>query len=242
MLITEKVAGLLNVKEGDTIYLKEDEGVLYPVVVGGIAENYLHHYVYMTPALYEKVYGKAPEYNTMFLDIKDLNEETQNRLGTELLSFDSVMTVTFIGTMRGQISDMLDSLNVVIWVLIISAGLLAFVVLYNLNNININERQRELATMKVLGFYNPELAAYVYRENIMLTILGSMVGIVMGYFLHRYVMTTVEVDMLMFGRQIRPISYAYSVLMTYAFSAFVNLVMYYKLKGIDMVESLKSVE
>ncbi len=242
VLITEKMAGLLNVKEGDTIYLKEDEGVLYPVVVGGIAENYLHHYVYMTPALYEKVYGKAPEYNTMFLDIKDLNEETQNRLGTELLSFDSVMTVTFIGTMRGQISDMLDSLNVVIWVLIISAGLLAFVVLYNLNNININERQRELATMKVLGFYNPELAAYVYRENIMLTILGSMVGIVMGYFLHRYVMTTVEVDMLMFGRQIRPISYAYSVLMTYAFSAFVNLVMYYKLKGIDMVESLKSVE
>ncbi|MBS6755928.1 ABC transporter permease [Hungatella hathewayi] len=242
VLITEKMAGLLDVKVGDTIFLKEDEGTHHPVVVGGIAENYLHHYVYMTPALYEKVYGEAPEYNTMFLNLKDLNEETQNRLGTELLSFDSVMAVTFIGTMRGQINDMLDSLNVVIWVLIISAGLLAFVVLYNLNNININERQRELATMKVLGFYNPELAAYVYRENIMLTILGSMVGIVMGYFLHRYVMTTVEVDMLMFGRQIRPVSYAYSVLMTYAFSAFVNLAMYDKLKGIDMVESLKSVE
>lgn len=242
VLITEKLAGLLEIGEGDTIYLKEDEGVRYPVVVGGIAENYLHHYVYMTPALYKKVYGKVPRYNAMFLGVNDLDDETQNRLGTELTSFDSVMAVTFIGTMRGQINDMLDSLNVVIWVLIISAGLLAFVVLYNLNNININERQRELATMKVLGFYNPELAAYVYRENVMLTILGSMVGVVMGFFLHRYVMTTVEVDMLMFGRQIRPISYVYSVLMTYAFSSFVNFVMYYKLKRIDMVESLKSVE
>lgn len=166
----------------------------------------------------------------------------EDRLGTELLNYKQVTSVTFIGTMRGQIRDMLDSLNVVIWVLILSAGLLAFVVLYNLNNININERRRELATIKVLGFFDSELAAYVYRENILLTVMGSLAGMAMGYFLHRYVMTTVEVDMLMFGRQIRLMSYVYSVAITYAFSAFVNLVMYSKLRKIDMVESLKSVE
>lgn len=242
VLVTEKLAGLLGVGIGDAIGLKEDEGTVYTVTVGGIAENYLHHYVYLTPALYEKVYGEMPEYNTMFLGTEQLDEALENQLGTDLLSFDAATMVTFIGTMRGQISDMLDSLNVVIWVLIISAGLLAFVVLYNLNNININERQRELATIKVLGFYDGELAAYVYRENILLTIIGSMAGVVMGYFLHRYVMTTVEVDMLMFGRQIRPASYLYSILLTNAFSAFVNLVMFWKLKRIDMVESLKSVE
>ena len=132
--------------------------------------------------------------------------------------------------------------DVVVWVLIISAGMLAFVVVYNLNNININERLRELATIRVLGFYDMELAAYVYRENIILTILGSMAGAVMGFFLHRYVVLTVEVDMLMFGRQIHPLSYGYSVLLTFAFSALVNGLMYFKLRNIDMVESLKSVE
>lgn len=242
VLVTEKLAALLGVAPGDVIELKEGEDVRYPVEVGGVVENYLNHYVYMSPALYQKVYGHEPEYNLMFLKFDQVKQEDPDAMGTEILSYDAAVSVIFIGTLRGQINDMLDSLNVVIWVLIISAGLLAFVVLYNLNNININERLRELATIKVLGFYDTELAAYVYRENVMLTVLGSVVGAVMGYYLHRYVMLTVEVDMLMFGRQIRPVSYLYSVLLTCAFSAFVNGIMFFKLKKIDMVESLKSVE
>ena len=137
---------------------------------------------------------------------------------------------------------MLGSLDVVIVVLIISAGMLAFVVLYNLNNININERKRELATIKVLGFYDGEVAAYVYRENILLTIIGAAVGLFIGKFLHLFIIQTVEVDACMFGRNIKLLSYVLGILFTFAFSIIVNLVMYYKLKKIDMVESLKSVE
>jgi putative ABC transport system permease protein len=139
-------------------------------------------------------------------------------------------------------TNILTSLNIVVWVLIISAGALAFVVLYNLNNININERRRELATIRVLGFYNNELAAYVYRENIILTMIGTLVGVGFGILLHRYVITTVEIDIVMFGRNIDPSSYVYSILLTFLFSAIVNFVMYFKLKKINMVESLKNVE
>ena len=137
---------------------------------------------------------------------------------------------------------MLGALDIVIIVLIISAGMLAFVVLYNLNNININERKRELATIKVLGFYDGEVAAYVYRENILLTIIGAAVGLFIGKFLHLFIIQAVEVDACMFGRNIKLLSYVLGILFTFAFSIIVNLVMYYKLKKIDMVESLKSVE
>ncbi len=138
--------------------------------------------------------------------------------------------------------DMLGSLDIVIVVLIASAGMLAFVVLYNLNNININERKRELATIKVLGFYDGEVAAYVYRENILLTVFGAALGCVLGKILHRFIILTVEVDVCMFGRNINPPSFLYAIMFTVGFSAFVNFVMYFKLKRIDMVESLKSVE
>ena len=137
---------------------------------------------------------------------------------------------------------MLHSLNIVVYVLIISAGLLAFIVLYNLNNININERKRELATLKVLGFQDMEVATYVYRENIILTAVGILVGIFLGIILHRFVILTAEIDTIMFGRKMKGISYAFSALLTFGFSGFVNYVMFYKLRKIDMVESLKSVE
>ena len=137
---------------------------------------------------------------------------------------------------------MLSALDMVMIVLIVSAGLLAFVVLYNLNNINITERQRELATIKVLGFYDGEVSAYVFRENILLTVIGVVVGGILGIFLHRFVITTVEVDACMFGRNISALSFVFSALITCGFSAFVNGVMHFKLKKIDMVESLKSVE
>lgn len=242
VIITEKLARLLALKPGDTITLKEKEDTRYTATIGAITENYLHHYVYMSSSLYREIYGEEPEYNTAFVGLDRIGNQTEDQLGKELLTCDAVTSVVFIRTMRAQIEDMLKSLDVVIWVLILSAGLLAFVVLYNLNNINVTERLRELATIKLLGFYDMELAAYVYRENIMLTILGSAFGAGLGYFLHRYVILTVEVDMLMFGRQVRPVSYLYSILLTVAFSAFVNGIMYFRLKKIDMVESLKSVE
>ena len=153
-----------------------------------------------------------------------------------------VLNVTYTNNMEERIADMLGSLNLVIVVLIISAGMLAFVVLYNLNNINITERKRELATLKVLGFYDKEVASYVFRENILLTIIGSLVGMGIGKILHQFVIVTVEVEGIMFGRNIDFPSFLYSFLFTVGFSLFVNWVMYFKLKRIDMVESLKSVE
>ncbi|MCI8674369.1 MAG: ABC transporter permease [Lachnospiraceae bacterium] len=169
-------------------------------------------------------------------------ESEESLLSERLLKDDMVESVQMAGALQRTVQDMLKSLDMVIWVLIISAGLLAFVVLYNLNNINITERRRELATLKVLGFYDGEVAAYVYRENIYLTVIGIGVGVVLGIILHRYVILTCEIDMMMFGRNIRVMSYGYSVLITVLFSLFVNLVMFFRLRKIDMVESLKSVE
>ena len=155
---------------------------------------------------------------------------------------EAVLNVSYLSDIEEQLNNMLKTLNLVTMVLIISAGMLAFVVLYNLNNINITERRRELATLKVLGFYDQEVSAYVYRENIILTLIGVVVGCGLGAVLHRFIIETVEVDSVMFGRIINRTSYIYSMLFTIGFSCFVNWVMYFKLKKIDMVESLKSVE
>ena len=159
-----------------------------------------------------------------------------------LLKQDAVSGVTLVSDMNQSILDMLGSLDAVVWVLIISAGLLAFVVLYNLNNINITERRRELATIRLLGFYDMELAMYVYRENILLTGIGIVAGVFMGSILHRFVIRTVEVDLIMFGRTVHPVSYLYGAGLTALFAVLVNVTMFYKLRRIDMVESLKSVE
>ena len=241
VILTEKMANTLDVSSGDTIYLGAD-GSEKEVTVTAVCENYMEHYVYMSPELYQELYGKAPEYNSILFDLKDASTRELSQTGEELLKYDGVLNVTYTNSIEDQLNTMLQSLNLVIVVLIVSAGLLAFVVLYNLNNINITERRRELATLKVLGFYDTEVSSYVYRENIMLTIFSIAVGIVLGALLHRFVITTVEVDAVMFGRVVNWQSYLYSALFTTAFSLFVNWVMYYKLKKIDMVESLKSVE
>ena len=241
VILTEKMANTLDVSSGDTIYLGAD-GSEKEVIVTAVCENYMEHYVYMSPELYQELYGKAPEYNSILFDLKDASAQELSQAGEELLKYDGVMNVTYTNSIEDQLNTMLQSLDLVIVVLIVSAGLLAFVVLYNLNNINITERRRELATLKVLGFYDTEVSSYVYRENIMLTIFSIVVGIVLGALLHRFVITTVEVDAVMFGRVVKWQSYLYSALFTTAFSLFVNWVMYYKLKKIDMVESLKSVE
>ncbi len=242
VILTEKMASLLNVKVGDELTIEDEDRGDQTVTVGAICENYMSHYLYLSLEKYEELYGVPAEYNTIIYSVKDGKDDQIEKIGTKLLSMDGVLNVSYTSSIEGRLDDMLRSLNLVIVVLIVSAGMLAFVVLYNLNNINITERQRELATLKVLGFYDGEVASYVYRENILLTIIGSVVGMVLGNLLHRYIILTVEVEEAMFGRQIHWQSYLYSFLFTVAFSLFVNWVMFYKLKKIDMVESLKSVE
>ncbi len=241
VLLTEQFAKSLGIKAGDTVLLKEGEKQV-AVQVAGITENYLSHYVYMTAGLYYELFGVEPVYNERFLLMPGADQQKALEVGNAILEQPAAAGVFYISYYEDMLSNILKSLNIVVWVLIISAGALAFVVLYNLNNINITERRRELATIKVLGFYDSEMAAYVYRENIILTMIGAGFGAVFGILLHRYVINTVEVDLLMFGRNIDPSSFVYSILLTILFSALVNFVMFFQLKKINMVESLKSVE
>ncbi len=242
VVISEKLASLLSVGRGGAFTIKKSDTEAVEVMVTDITENYLYNYIYMSSDFYTEKFMEEVEYNQLLLKTERLNTETKEALGTEMLKLDGVKAVSFVVDLENTVNNMMNSLNLVIWVLIISAGLLAFVVLYNLNNINIIERRRELATIKVLGFYDGELAAYVYRENILLTVFGIIVGIFMGLILHQFVIRTCEIDMIMFGREIKPMSYLYCILLTWLFTAVVNFVMLFKLRNIDMVESLKSVE
>lgn len=242
VILTEKMGKLLDAKAGDSIKVEVADGEMKDVKITAICENYMGHYIYMSPKLYKTLYGEAPTYNAIAIKTTDKSKETILKIGERTLDYDGVLNVSYMYKVRGQLNDMLGSLNIVILVLIVSAGMLAFVVLYNLNNININERRRELATIKVLGFYDAEVASYVYRENILLTLIGIGVGVILGRMLHQFTIVTVEIDNVMFGRNINAMSYVYSILFTVGFSLFVNGVMYYKLKKINMVESLKSVE
>ena len=241
-ILTEKMATELDVEPGDTVTIRDENRGDLEVEISAVCENYMSHYLYMTPAYYEKVYGEQPDYNSIFYKTADRITEEAERIGEEALTLPGALSVSYTTDLREQVDNMLGALDEVIVVLIISAGMLAFVVLYNLNNINITERQRELATLKVLGFYNGEVAMYVYRENIVLTVLGAVFGIVLGKFLHGFIIVTVEIESVMFGRNIDLSSFIYGFLLTILFSLLVNGVMYFKLKKINMVESLKSVE
>lgn len=241
-VLTEKMAKELGVSAGDTVTIKEENEKERTVKISQICENYMSHYLYMTPAVYKAAYGKEPEYNSIYYRTEGRTTKEAESIGEAALKLDGALSVSYTTELRQQVDDMLQSLDIVIVVLIISAGMLAFVVLYNLNNINITERKRELATLKVLGFYDKEVTEYVYRENILLTLIGSVFGMLLGKILHRFIIVTVEIDSVMFGRNINTISFVYAFLLTVVFSLFVNGVMYFKLKKINMVESLKSVE
>lgn len=241
-IISEKTAKLLGAKTGDTILVEGDDGEK-EVVIEHICENYMGHYIYLTPEYYESVFGETPEFNCIFFIMpENYSKEQIETAGQEIVEQEEVLSISYMHDIEKQLNDILGSLNLVIVVLIVSAGMLAFVVLYNLNTINITERKRELATLKVLGFYDLEVAQYVYRENILLTLIGAMVGAGLGKLLHMFVIQTVEVETAMFGRIINLPSYLYSFLFTIAFSMIVNGVMFFKLRKIDMVESLKSIE
>lgn len=240
-VVTEKTCKLLNLEVGDMLTLEKDEKQ-YQVKIAAITENYMAHYVYMTPEVYAATFGEEPDFADAVFTVKEEYKEETEEIGEEILQYPAALSISYSGSIQATVDRMLDTLGSVIIVLIVSAGLLAFVVLYNLNNINITERQRELATLKVLGFYDGEVSQYVFRENILLTVLGILFGAGFGALLHRYVILTVEVDNIMFGRNISLMSFVYCAVFTAAFSAIINWIMHYKLKKIDMVESLKSVE
>lgn len=242
VMLTEKAARDLDLSVGDTVTIELEDDQKVEVTLTDICENYLNHYIYIAPEKYKEIAGAEPEYNCIFADVDEKYIDELNDIGQDILDHEGVLTLNYTDNMESRVRDMVAVLDEVIIVLIVAAGLLAFVVLYNLNNININERRRELATLKVLGFYDMEVTQYVYRENIVLTLIGILIGAVLGKWLHGFLVSTVEVEMTMFGRSIYMPSYGYAIALTVIFSLLVNLVMYFKLKNIDMVESMKSVE
>lgn len=242
VIITEKLSLLLNLQPGDLITICRSETEKYEARILAVAENYLYHYIYMTPACYEAIFGEAPEFTQLCLTLDSISEDQLTAFSARMLELEGVKSVSLVSDLQSSVNDMMDAMNLVIWVLIVAAGMLAFIVLFNLNNISILERRRELATLRVLGFYDGELAAYLYRENAVLSLIGVAAGIGLGIILHRFVILTCELDIIMFGRVIQPFSYAISILLTLFFAALVNFGMFFSLKKIDMVESLKSVE
>lgn len=239
VILTEKLSKLLDVEVGDTITLDGDSRV--EVRVADITEHYIQHSVYMSSAYYEQVFGQAPEENAVLVSY-DTQADGAEELEQELVSLDGISSLTRIEDTRRTFGTSLESVDYAVALIIVCAAALAFVVLYNLTNINITERMRELATLKVLGFYDGELSAYIYRENVILTVFGVAMGMVMGKLLHQWLILTVEIDLLMFGRTVAFTSYLWAVLLTTVFSLLVNLGAHRKLKKLDMVESLKTVE
>ncbi len=240
--ITDKVAQLLGVKVGDNIILKDIDDKEFKVKVNNIVENYVYHYIYMSSIMYEKIFNKKFETNVIISKNIEMNIEQEDKLVQEIMNKDEVSQITRVSTMMNALDDTLKSLNYVVIVLIISAGLLAFVVLYNLANVNISERTRELATIKVLGFYDNEVYDYIGRETTILTIIGITFGLLGGYLLNYYVLGTCEINILRYTKTILLISYLYATIITIIFTVIVNIATYFALKKIDMIESLKSVE
>lgn len=241
VIINEKLAKLFQLAIGDTIELKNGDNEIFELNISGITENYVGHFAYFSPTYYEEIFGEIPTYNSELLLFSEaLTKEQESQIANDLMKQDRVLNVTFLSDSSTALDDTTEILNIVVWLLIISAGLLAFIVLYNLNNINISERIRELSTIKVLGFYNKEVTMYIYRENIFLTLFGIIAGLFLGQILHGYVLATVELDMLMFSPEIHLLSYLYSSLITLFFTIIVGFVMYQKLKHVDMIEALKS--
>ncbi len=243
VIITDKLAQLINTNVGDEIILLDSDNNEYKVKVGGITEHYISHYVYMTEKMYNQILKKDIKANVLLTQYSyDILEDQEKELSRQILDNSKVGSITLTSYLMEIMNDTLSAMNFVVYVLIVSAGLLAFIVLYNLANINISERIRELATIKVLGFYDKEVYDYVTREIILLTIIGIAIGLVFGFFLNSFILGTCEIGILRFKKIISLSSYIYSSLITIAFTIIVNFITYFSLKKVDMIESLKSVE
>lgn len=243
VIVTEKIARLLDIENGETITIRNTDDVEIQAKVVGITENYLYHYIYMSPELYEELYQEEMKPNTILAITNNLTEEQEDSLGKSILADkDNISSVLFTSMTTDIFAEVMENMTLVVWILIIAAGLLALVVLYNLSNTNISERIRELATIKVLGFYDKEVYNYVNKETIILTIIGILLGLIGGNFLTTFIIKTCELDVLMFNPEIKTASYLYGIAITAVFATAVNISTYFALKKIDMIESLKSVE
>ena len=241
VMINEKYAATNNLKVGDTVKIKGKIGTA-EAKIAGIYEQYINNYLYMTPKLYHELFKKQPVYNMLCVSLDEAKGDRADNFSSQMLSDNRIVAVTFMAEKITEFKNMLNSLNMVVLVMIVCAAALAFVVLYNLTNINIAERVREIATFKVLGFYNRETSSFIYKENIILTLMGIAVGLGLGILLTGFIVRTVEIDNVMFGREIYFTSYLYAAGLTMLFSLLVNGVMSFKIKAVNMVESLKSVE
>lgn len=242
VLISEKLSMNTGLHRGDRMEIAESDGIKREVTVADVVENYVGHYVYMSPSYYHQIFHIRPLDTAVVATMKDPGSSVETSLGIEWMEKDFITSVSFYSGIADSFADTISSLSFIVVVLVVAAGLLAFVVLYNLTNVNISERLREIATIKVLGFYDLEVAEYVYRENILLTVIGSLCGLILGIGLHRLIMNLAEMESVMFGRNIDASSFVVSFVITLLFGLIVNLVMYRKLKKIPMVESLKSIE
>lgn len=241
-VISQKTAEELKVSVGDEVELQVDGEENVKVQIKYIIENYIDHYIYISRAQYKELYNKDISINEYLVNINNFNSYVEKKFGETIVEKEAVAGLWFMSDTVDHVDDMMKSLNMVVYVLLISAGLLAFVVLYNLNNINIAERKRELATLKVLGFYDNEVSAYVYRENILLTALGIVAGLFIGTYLHHFIINSISMDGVMFGLKIANLSYIIGAIITIIFTCVVNFIMKASLNKIDMIESLKSVE
>ena len=241
IIITDKAAETLGVTVGDEITFIDGDDVQYQFKIENIAKNHVGHYVYMSKEIYENNF-KPYKTDIVYLNTKNISDEAQNEILKNILNMDGVASVSSINALMQSVSDMLNTMNYVVVVLIVASAMLDFVVLYNLANINIAERQREIATLKVLGFHDNEVDNYINKENIIFTILGIALGLILGTFLTSAIIGSIEIDVLKFMRNIKPISYVYSAIITLLFSFIVNFIIHFVLKKIDMIESLKSVE
>lgn len=242
VILTEKLAQKIGASVGDEIFIKINDYENRTVKVTGICENYLNHFMYMSTKLYKTVFKTEPVYNDIYVKLHNIKNNDEDILSKNIISQNGVSAVYSSNEMLSRFKDTIKSINSVVLILIFSAGLLSFIVLYTLTNINIGERMREIATIKVLGFYDKEVSAYVFRENIILTLIGSGLGLILGYYLSMFVIQTAEVDVVMFGRKIHSFSFVLAALMTIVFALFVNFVMFKKIRNINMVEALKTVE
>ena len=238
--IDQKLSELLKVSVGDTFFLDGD--ARGDVTVAGIYEHYTGHFIYMTPSYYEQTLHADSEPNAYLMNFTSDDTDTCNAIFEKLLSMNGVATTSRMRDTQDTYMHSMERVDFVVVIIILAAAALAMVVLFNLSNINITERQRELATIKLLGFYDKEVSAYVYRENIVLTVFGILMGCFMGHWLHIYLVRSTEIDLMMFGRQTAPSAYVYAAILTMLFSVLVNVLAHFKMKKIDMVESLKSAE
>lgn len=242
VVITEKISERTGIKAGDTVTLVNKDGKTGRFVVADVCETYIENYAYMTAETYREQFGTQPQMSVLLTRLAQNDKATRETVSTRLLTCDGVMGLNVIDDLKTSFSNMMGKVDIIVVVLVISAAALAFIVLYNLTNINITERTKEIATIKVLGFTDKEVSAYVYRENVMLSLIGTLLGLCFGAMLHRFVVLSIEMENIMFGRIISPWSYVYAAALTLLFSSLVNVVMHRKLRKISMVESMKAPE